>query len=104
MNKSILEIDELTKKVISQTTYDSETAKQKLQEFNYDYIKVIKDFMGIKDKKDDKVKNVNQEIYKQIRNKLNESTRAYLEKNPINVEHVIQNLEEEEQKKLNKHS
>ena len=40
MDKSILEIDELVKKIVSQTTYDVETSKQKLKEFNNDYIKI----------------------------------------------------------------
>ena len=37
--------------VCRQTTYDKETAIQKLKEFDNEPLKVIKDFMGIKEKK-----------------------------------------------------
>jgi hypothetical protein len=60
-------MDELVKKVMAQTNYDQATAEQKLIEFNYDMMRVLKDYMGIPDVKHDrKIKSVNQEIYKQF--------------------------------------
>jgi hypothetical protein len=53
----------------TQTDYDEETAKQKLELFNNDPIKVIKDYLGIVEKPR-KMQSVNQEIFKQIRTKL----------------------------------
>jgi hypothetical protein len=58
-------------KVTSQTNYTKEQAIQKLQIFQGDYMKVLKDYMGIIEKKEAPIKSVQQEIYKQIRFKLN---------------------------------
>jgi hypothetical protein len=87
------DIDNRVKMVISQTNYTKEQAKEKLQIFNYDYIKVIKDFMKIPEKKVE-VKTVNQEIYKQIRHTLDESMRRYNEKNPVNIDQIRENIQE----------
>jgi hypothetical protein len=62
--------------VARQTDYDEETIKQKLIEYNYDHMKIIKEYMGL-DKKESKNKpiasSLNQEIYKQIRRKIDVS-------------------------------
>ena len=71
------QIDEFCQIIISQTTYTLAEAREKLEEFNYDYIKVIKQFMGITEKKDTKIKSVNQEIYKQMRQKLHPAPKVY---------------------------
>ena len=63
--------------IVRQTDYTEEIAFNKLKEFNYDYMKVIKDFLGIVTKKQPVIKSVNQEIYKQIRYKLDSSMRDY---------------------------
>ena len=87
------------KKVMSQTNYTEEQALEKLKLFNCDYMKVIKDYMGIPEKKEEKkVKSVNQEIFRQIRTKLDSSMKEYRDKNPINLEQVIENLSESEQR------
>jgi hypothetical protein len=92
------------KKVMTQTNYTEEEAKEKLRLSNCDYMKVIKDYMGISDKKEEKkVKSINQEIFRQIRTKLDTSMKEYREKNPINMEQVIENLkvsDEREKKKI----
>jgi len=87
--------DELIQIIMRQTTYTEEEAGEKLAELGYDPILVIKDFMGIKPKeqKPEIIKSVNQEIYKQIRYKLDESMRQYTEK---------QNQKEKEKEKENK--
>ena len=48
--------------IISQTNYDYETAKIKLSEFNNDYMKVIKNYLGIEEKKTSN-KSLNQQIF-----------------------------------------
>lgn len=99
-NKSIPKnINELVEKVMKQTTYSTEEALNKLIEFNYDIINVIKDYMGIKiSKPSENVKSINQEIYKQIRYTLDSSMKTYRDNNPLNIDQVIQNLQESEEK------
>ena len=66
--------------IMRQTDYSFEVAKEKLKETNYDHLKVIKSFLGIKDKNPSVVNSKNQEIYKQIRHKLDTSMREYKER------------------------
>jgi hypothetical protein len=97
--------DENIKKVMSQTNYTYEVAKQQLLLFNNDYIKVIKDYMGISDKKDNsnqKITSVNQEIFRQIRHKLDSSMKDYRETHPVDVNVVIANIQESEHRKNTK--
>ena len=96
------DLDIHVKKVMSQTNYTEEEAKEKLKLFNCDYIKVLKDYMGIPEKKPDKLKSVNQEIYKQIRKKLDKSMQDYREQNPIDLEQVVTNFQESEEREKNK--
>ena len=63
--------------IMRQTDYTEEQVIQKLIAFNDDHIKVIKDFMGISDKKDTVKKSLNQEIYRQLRSKLDNSIKDY---------------------------
>ena len=62
--------------VARQTDYNEETIKQKLIEYNYDHMAVIREYMGL-NKKENKnkviVTSLNQEIYKQIRKKIDVS-------------------------------
>ena len=68
-------------KVLRQTNYTEEVAREKLGEFNFDEIAVIKNYFGISDKKEfQKVKSVNQEIYKQLRGHLDGAMRDYRER------------------------
>jgi len=63
--------------IMRQTDYDERKINEKLIEFNGDPIKVIKDFMGIAEKKAPPIKSLNQEIYKQIRTKLDASIQKF---------------------------
>lgn len=79
-NISFIESTELDNKIqiiMRQTNYTYEESKEKLQEFHYDQIKVIKSFLGIPEKKESSVKSINQEIYRQLRFKLNASISEY---------------------------
>jgi hypothetical protein len=73
-------IDENIQIVMRQTDYTEEVAKEKLKEFNYDHIAVIKSYLGVTDKKAAPVKSVNQEIYKQLRHRLDSNMRNYQER------------------------
>ena len=95
------DVDKYVKIVMSQTNYTEEEARQKLQLFNCDYMRVLKDYMGIPEK-EVKAKSLNQEIYKQIRTKLDSSMKEYREKNPINMEQVVTNLQESEERERNR--
>ena len=105
-NKTIIvsneDIDKFINIIKAQTNYDDYFAVQKLKEFNYDYMKVIRDYMGIKDKKVEPIKSVNQEIYKQIRRNLDTTMKEYRENNPVNLEQVKTNLHESEEKEKEK--
>ena len=90
-------------KIMTQTNYTKEEAIDKLNLCNNDYMKVIKDYMNIPEKKTEtKVKSVNQEIFRQIRIKLDNSMKDYREKNPINEEQVIYNFKESDKREKNK--
>jgi hypothetical protein len=74
------QIDEKVQIIMRQTDYTEEIAKEKLKEFNYDHIAVIKSYLGVTDKKAQPVKSVNQEIYKQLRYRLDSNMRNYQER------------------------
>ena len=64
--------------VLRQTNYTKEVAIQKLEEHNNNTINVIKEYMGVKPaEKKAPVKSLNQEIYRQIRIKLDTSMDEY---------------------------
>lgn len=63
--------------ILRQTDLSEEVAREKLREANFDHIVVIKSFMGITEKKISPIKSVNQEIYKQLRYKLDSSMREF---------------------------
>jgi len=66
--------------IMRQTNYTDVEAREKLIESNYDHIKVIRLFLGVKDKKEETIKSINQEIYKQIRYKMDASMKEYNKK------------------------
>jgi hypothetical protein len=97
------DLNKHVKLVMSQTNYTEEQAIEKLKLFNCDYMRVLKDYMGIPEKKNDKkIKSVNQEIYRQIRTTLDNTMKDYREKNPINVDQVITNFQESDEREKNK--
>jgi hypothetical protein len=82
---------EKIKIIIRQTDYDEEKAREKLIEFENDHIKVIKDYYGIKDNSKNTVKTYNQEIYKQIRKKIDIS--SYNKKQAEKLHNEISNTQ-----------
>ena len=71
------QIDEKVQKVMRQTDYSENVAREKLKEYNFDEIATIKAYLGITEKKALPVKSVNQEIYKQLRSRLNSNMKDY---------------------------
>lgn len=72
------EVNEKVNIIMRQTDYDNEKSYSKLVESNYNHIKVIKEYLGITEKKTPaKSASINQEIYKQIRHKLDDSIKLY---------------------------
>ncbi len=93
------ELNKHIKNIMTQTNYTEEETKEKLRLFNGDYMRVIKHYMGIPEKKENrKVKSVNQEIFRQIRTTLDSSMKEYRDKNPINIDQVIENLTESDER------
>jgi hypothetical protein len=70
-------IEEKLQMVIRQTGYNEEVAREKLLEHGFDEIATIKAYLGIPEKKTTQVKSINQEIYKQLRNKLDSNMQDY---------------------------
>lgn len=83
------DMSEKVQMIIRQTDYDQETAEQKLAEHHDDPIKVIKDYLGITEKKAP-IKSVNQEIYRQLRYKLDSSVKEFNQKQYEKLEKEIE--------------
>ena len=79
-NISLVETDQIENKVqiiLRQTDYSEEKAIEKLKEYGFDEIATIKAYLGITEKKAPQITSINQEIYKQLRFKLDSSMRDY---------------------------
>ena len=65
--------------VISQTDYDSETAIKKLEKWDGDYIKVVKEYLNpnFQEKKKEKEKTTNQMMMSSIRNFMDDVYKGY---------------------------
>ena len=73
-NTSVLDI------IMRQTDYDEEKALSKLKEHNNDHMQVIKEYMGIKSKKEKTCAYVSQQRYKIIRSELDAACKSYRDK------------------------
>ena len=69
-------------KIMCQTDYTELQALDKLHQCNGDEIQAIKQYLGIQplSKPPQEIKSINQEIYKQLRHKLDAAMRTYNEK------------------------
>ena len=96
------DLDKHVKIVMSQTNYTEEESIEKLKLFNCDYMSVIKNYMGIPEKKErQNVKSANQEIYRQIRTRLDSTMKEYREKHPIDINQLVTNFQESEERQKN---
>lgn len=91
MENSIETTEDLAEIVQRQTSYSFEESIEKLKQHNNNHIDVIREYMGIKPK-EVKVKSINQEIFKQIRYRLDNSMKEYNNKNQIDLQDVIDKL------------
>ncbi len=64
------DIEERIQIVMRQTDYTKEVAREKLTKCDYDTIKCIKEYLGITEKKALPQVSVNQQIYRELRNKM----------------------------------
>jgi len=72
------EIQEKINMILRQTNYTEKEAKDKLKVFDNNHILVIENYLGINCKNNSKpVVSLNQEIYKQLRYKLDSSIADY---------------------------
>ena len=69
-------LHEMIDMVTRQTEYDYDTAKAKLEENKWDYTVVIREYMGIEEKKETK-KKLKQEIFKQIRKHMDTASSKF---------------------------
>jgi hypothetical protein len=65
-----IDVNEKIQLIMRQTDLSKDEIIQKLKEFNDDHILVIKAYFGIKPTPHKEVTSINQEIYKQLRHKL----------------------------------
>ena len=73
-----IEINDKVQIILRQTDYTEEIATNKLREHDYDHLKVIRAYLGVTEKKaPTQVKSTNQEIYKQLRYRLDDNMREY---------------------------
>jgi hypothetical protein len=77
-------LNELVQKVKRQTTLGEEEIKSQLKENNNDYMKVIKNHFSVPEKEEEEIVSINQEIYKQIRHKMDNIMKDYNEKKTKN--------------------
>lgn len=72
----------LVEMIVRQTTLSEKEAAEKLEAHNFDYVKVIEEFMGIdkSNKKNTKQLSVNQQIYKEIRTVMDDGASNYYNK------------------------
>jgi hypothetical protein len=70
-------IDEKIQRILRQTDYTEDTALEKLKEYGYDELATIRAYFGIPEKKTTQINSVNQEIYKQLRRRLDSNMREY---------------------------
>jgi hypothetical protein len=85
--------------IMTQTIYSYNETIEKLKLHNFNYINVIKEYIGSNNvnNPNDSIISINQEIYKQIRKKMDITN--YHDKNQLNIKHIQQNMIEEEEKK-----
>lgn len=68
--------------ILRQTNYTEEVAREKLEQFQYNEMSVIKDYLGMPvQKTSPKITSVNQAIYKQLRSHLDGAMKDYRDRN-----------------------
>lgn len=99
--------NQLIELVLRQTNMEREDVIEKLKKNDFDSIKVIKEHFGIKEKQDNDIVSVNQQVYREIRGFMDRAAKQYrfskeLEKRKEEMLEFIREREtkENENKKL----
>jgi len=71
------ELNELIECVLRQTSMERYKVIEKLNEYNFDSIRVIKEHFEIKEKKIEDLINVNQQVYREIRGFMDKAAKQY---------------------------
>ena len=66
--------------ILRQTDYTEEEAKIQLEKYNYNYLELLKDYMGIEKKKEEMCATPNQERYRLIREAMDDKEEKYRQK------------------------
>ena len=66
--------------VLRQTDYTKEEAKVQLEKYNYNYIDLLKNYMGIEKKEEKVCATTNQERYRLIREAMDDKEEKYRKK------------------------
>jgi len=69
--------------VVRQTDYNQEKAKSELERYDYNYLNLLKDYMGVKDKTENVCVTSNQERYRLIRETMDNVEENYLKKKEL---------------------
>lgn len=84
-NISLVETEKIDGKIqviLRQTNYTEDKAREKLEQFHYNEVAVIKDYLGMPiQKASSKITSVNQAIYKQLRTHLDGAMKDYRDRN-----------------------
>ncbi len=97
MNSDIDRQKLLIEMVMRQTQYTYEEAADQLEKHNNDYIKVIRESMGINKTEDKSVKSINQQVYREIRGLMDDAASTYRRKKEMEEKkaELIEKLKEE---------
>ena len=66
--------------VLRQTDYTEEEAKVQLEKYNFNYLELLKDYMGIEKKEEKVCVTANQERYRLIREAMDDKEEKYRQK------------------------
>ena len=66
--------------VLRQTEYTEEQARVELEKYKYNYLELLKDYMGVEKKEKLVCKTVNQERYRLIRESMDDKEERYRQK------------------------
>ena len=99
----------LIEMVMRQTFYTFDEAKDKLEIYDNNYIKVIKEALGISEKKEKNKTSVNQGIYKEIRGLMDEASTSLRinqerERRKQEIIEILKKRQLEEQKNKNENN
>ena len=90
--------------VVRQTSYSEEEARRHLELFDFNYLKVIREFLGLSNSKsnDEIITSTNQAIYKEIRGCMDNAAKRYRNKKEWEErqEQILQELKLQEENKL----